>query len=535
MVAGGAVLIVLLIACANVAGLLLARGTTRGQELAVRLALGASRGRLIGQLLAESLVLGLLGGAAGLALAWWTLQAAGPALRDVLPASAIVSVDGRVLAFTLLAALAATLLAGVFPALQTTRGIVAPRQVFGRGASAGRRRVRARRALVVVEVAMSVVLLSGALLLFATLRNLLRLDAGARIDGVVTASIDLPPRAYPSADRVAQFESAFTERLRAMPPITRAGLATVLPMRWIGNGEALFMPGSVEPIRVRLKRVDAGYFDTLDIPMVAGRGITAADRPGAPPVLVVNQALAARLAEVARVSTPVGQTVRVSHVDFDRPLQTSAAIVGVIRSERVDNPWRPDPPVVYMPLAQAPSPRLKLVVRSDADTAVVVPAIRQALRDVDPALPLGDVMTMADVRDRTFLSASRPASVIGAFAAVAALLTALGLYGVLAQSVTQRRRELGIRLALGAAPVRLVRDTVVSALRLVALGTVAGLGAVALLAPVLRSMVFRVSALDPAVLAAAVACMWIVGVAAALLPARRAARVDPVVALRDGA
>ena len=533
MIAGGAVLIVLLIACANVAGLLLARGTTRGQELAVRQALGASRGRLVGQLLAETLVLGLLGGAAGLALAWWTMRAAGPALRDVLPASAIVSVDARVLAFTLFAALTATLLAGVLPALQSTRSLAAGTHGSGRGSSAGRARVRGRRALVVAEVAMSVVLLCGAMLLFTTLRNLLRLDPGARIDGIVTASIDLPPRGYPTAERAAQFESAFTEHLQAMPAIARAGLATVLPMRWIGNGEGLFVSGVDEPIRVRLKRVDAGYFDALDIPMVAGRGITPADRSGAPPVVVVNQALAARLADVARMSAPVGQAVRISHIDFDRRLETSAEIVGVIRSERVDNPWRPDPPVVYVPLAQAPSAHLKLVVRSDAAAAVVVPAIRQALRAVDPALPLGDVTTMAEVRDRTFLPARRPASLIGAFAAIAALLTALGLYGVLAQSVTHQRREIGIRLALGAAPGRLVRQVVASALRLVALGSAAGLGAVVLLAPVLRSMVFRVSALDPSVLAGAVACMWTIGVAAALLPARRAARVDPVTVLRQ--
>jgi ABC-type antimicrobial peptide transport system permease subunit len=189
--------------------------------------------------------------------------------------------------------------------------------------------------------------------------------------------------------------------------------------------------------------------------------------------------------------------------------------------------------VVYVPLAQAPSPHLKLVARSDATAAVVVPAIRQALRAVDPSLPVGDVATMAELRDRTFLPASRPASIVGAFAAVAVLLTGLGMYGVLAQNVSQRRREIGIRLALGAAPVRLVRDMVVGALRLVALGSLFGLGGVVLLAPVLRKMVFRMSALDPAALGTAVACMWLIGVAAALLPARRAARVDPVVVLRE--
>ena len=532
MIAAGAVVIVLLIACANVAGLLLARGTTRGRELAIRAALGASRGRLVAQLVAETLVLGLLGAVAGLLLAWWTVRAAGPGLRDFLPSSAIVSVDARVLAFTLVAALAATLLAGVFPAWHSTGGgIAAAAHGSGRGSSAGRGRLR--RALVAAEVGMSVLLLCGALLFLATLRNLLRLDPGVRIDGIVTTSIDLPSRAYPTAERVEQFEAALTEHLHAMPVVARAGLATVLPMRWITNGEAVFVPGIEEPIRVRLKRVDAGYFDTFGIPMVAGRGITPADRSGTPPVLVVNQALAARLAEAARMTAPVGQTVRVSYVNFDRRFQTSAEIVGVVRSERVDNPWRPDPPVVYVPLAQVPSPHLKLVVRSDADAAVVVPAIRQALRAVDPALPLGDVTTMAEVRDRTYLPASRPAALVGAFAAVAALLAALGLYGVLAQSVTHQRREIGIRLALGAAPGRLVRDTVGSALRLVAIGSLAGLGAMALLAPVLRSALFRVSALDPSALAGAVACMCAVGLAAALVPARRAARVDPVIVLRE--
>jgi putative ABC transport system permease protein len=530
LLAAGSVAIVLLIACANVAGLLLARGSTRGPELAVRVALGASRSRLIAQLLAETLVLGLLGAAAGLMLAWWTMRAAGPALRDFLPQSAVVTVDARVLVFTLVAALATTLIAGVFPACHSTGNLTGAANGSGRGSSAGRGRLRG--ALVAAEMAMSVVLICGALLLFATLRNLLRLDPGVRIEGVITASIDLPARAYPTPERAAQFEAALIERLQGAPGIGRAALATGLPLRWIGNGESISVTGIDEPIKVRFKRVDSGYFDTLDIPMVAGRGIAPGDRFGSAPVVVLNQALASQLDAVAHLSAPVGRTVRLRYANYGRQIETEAEIVGVIRSERVGDPWRPDPPVVYVPLAQVPASQLKLLVRSDAAAPAVVPAIRQALRAIDPTLPLGDVTTMSELHDRTFLFASRPASALGAFAAVAVLLAGLGLYGVLAQRVTHQRREIGIRLALGAAPGRLVRETVGSALRLVALGSLAGLAAAAGLAPVIRRLLFGVSALDPAVLGAAVSCIWVVGIAAALLPACRAARVDPAAVLR---
>jgi predicted permease len=466
-------------------------------------------------------------------LASWTVQAAGPAIRDFLPPSAVVSVDARVLVFTFVVALAATLAAGVLPACQVTGRLAAGVNAWSRGSSAGRGRLRP--VLVAAQVGMSVVLLCGALLLFATLRNLLGLDPGVRIAGVTTASIDLPARAYPTAERAGQLQAALIEQLQGAPGIERAGLATVLPLRWIRNGETITVPGVDEPIRVRFKRVDAGYFDTLDIALLAGRGITAADRFGGPPVVVVNQALASRLDAVAHLAAPVGRTVRIDYVNYDREIETDAEIVGVIRSERVADPGVPDPPVVYVSLAQVPSAQIKLLVRATGGVSAAVSGMRQALRAVDPTLPLGDVTTMAEVHSRTVRSASRPASALGVFAAVALLLAALGLYGILAQRVTEQRREIGIRLALGAAPGRLVRQTVRSALGLTAIGSVAGLAAAAALAPAIRRLLFGVSALDPLVLAAALSGMGVVGLAAALLPAWRAARVDPVVVLRGDA
>jgi predicted permease len=532
LVAAGAVLIVLLIACANVASLLLTRGMARSRELAIRSALGAGRGRLLAQLSTETLVLALLGGGAGLLLAWWTVAAARPLLRDFLPASAVVSLDGRVVAFALAAALIAALLAGVVPAWHTSRaGIALAANGLGRGASASGARLR--RAIVAAEVAMSVVLLCGALLLFTTLGNLVRLDPGVRIAGVVSMSIDLPARTYPTAARAAQFNEALVDRLHADARIRRAALTTVLPLRWIGNGESIWVDGVDQPIKVRFKRVSPEYFEALDMPLVAGRGITAGDRAGSPPVVVLNQALAAQLETVARLPKPVGHRVRLRYTNYGQAIDTEAEIAGIIRSERAGDPWRPDPAVLYVPLAQAPHDQLKLLVRTDAGLEAAMPAIRDALRAVDPNLPIGDVATLAEVRDRTYLFASRPAWAVGAFAAVAMLLAALGLYGVLAQSVTQRRRELGIRLALGAAPGRLVADTVGDAVGMIALGSGAGLLAAAGCAPVLRRLLFGVSPLDPRVLAAAVVAMAAIGLAAALLPARRAAQVDPLLVLRN--
>jgi hypothetical protein len=286
-------------------------------------------------------------------------------------------------------------------------------------------------------------------------------------------------------------------------------------------------------IKVRFKRVDPGYFDVLGIRMVAGRGITSRDRHGSPPVAVVNETLAGRVMDAGGLKTPVGRHVQLTHVSYDgQPALLDAEIVGVIRSERVGDPWRPDPPVAYVPLAQAPSRDVKLLVHG-REGADAMPAIREAVHAVDPNLPIGDVATMEQVRDRTFAPASGPAWVIGAFAAMAVLLAAIGLYGVLAYSVTEQRREIGIRLALGAGSPSIVRHVVGTALRMIAIGLTIGLAGSVGLTRVMRGLLFGVSPLDTRALTLGAIAMITIGVAAALIPARRAARVDPVLVLRD--
>lgn len=531
LLASGAVGLVLLIACANVTNLLLARGAARSWEMAVRSALGAGRSRLVVQLLTETLLLCLLGAAAGALLAWALLRLAAPLLEDSLPATAHVAVDGRVLAFTSLLAFGATLLVGLLPAVHASIANAATLlKQAGRASSA--RRGWLRRTIVVSEVALSVVLLCGAVLLLMTLLNLRRLEIGVRVEHVVTLALDLP-RKYDTPERAVLFYDALVDRLESTPGVVRAGLATALPLRWIGNGEGLRLDGAQPWIKVRFKRVDPGYFDVLGIPLLAGRGINSRDRVGAPTAVVINQALARRLVDAGQLTRPVGRHVQLTSTDYaGQPALIDAEIVGVIRSERVGDPWRPDPPVVYVPLAQAPVPAAAVLIHTQ-DATTPMASIRDAVHAVDPNIPLGDVATMEQVRDRTFLPASRPAWVIGTFAIVAALLAAFGVYGVLAYSVSEQRREIGIRLAMGAAPQVIVRHVLRSAAVVIAVGLGIGLAGTAGLTRVMRGLLYDVSPLDPRALAAAAAVMTAIGLTAALIPARRASRVDPTTVLRE--
>ncbi|MGH9667290.1 MAG: ABC transporter permease, partial [Bryobacteraceae bacterium] len=320
-------------------------------------------------------------------------------------------------------------------------------------------------------------LVCGALLLVRSLLKLQDLETGVRIENVVTMSADLPLGRYATPEKAALFYQAITQRLRSTPGVSKVGISTYLPLEWISNGEAMQVAGFEKLVRVWFKRVDPGYFSALGIPVLRGRGITGRDLRGAPRIVVINQALAAQLAQAAGMKNPIGKTVRLSSVEYAKPepLMTEVQIAGIIRSERTASPGSPDPAVVYVPLAQAPSQHVKLLVRTNGAIAGVLPAIRDAVREIDPDLPLGDVITMGRVRDRTLSFASRPAWLIGAFAGIAVLLAAIGLYGVISHSVMQRRREFGICIALGARSGDLISNVLGSALAMVVAGLVFGL------------------------------------------------------------
>jgi predicted permease len=530
----GAVLMVLLIACANVANLVLARGATRGKEMALRASLGASRGRLIAQLLTESLVLCILGGAAGVAMAYLLLRAAAPLVAGSLPFTADLTLDPRVFGFAAAVVMAVLILIGLLPSLQTSfYALAGALNQAARGSSGSNAAVR--RAIVIGEVAASVVLICGAALLLRSLAKLQEVDAGVRIDHVITMSMDLPSAAYPSPESATRFYEAAVERLRRVPEVEQASLSQGLPLEGVQWGEYLRVPGVPEPLLVRVKLVDPRYFGVFDIPVMSGRGITDRDRAGTPPVVVINQEAAGQLRRTFGIASPVGRTVDIDVTGYG-PIPESEVkfqIVGMIRNERTAGLNAPPEVVVYVPLAQFPRQDISLAVRTRVEPAAAMPGIRAAMHQVDPHLPLGDVRTMQQVKQHSMLWVKQPTWVVGAFAGIAALMAALGLYGVLAHAVTQQRREIGIRMALGARPGDVVSHTLCSALWMLLVGLVLGLAGAFALTRALKSLLFQTSALDPAALAVGCALMALVGVLAALIPASRAAGVDPMTVLRD--
>ena len=530
-VALGAVVLVLLIACANITNLLLARSAARAKEIALRAALGATRGRIAAQLLVESLVLGTLGGAAGVALAAGLIEIAAP-LVPGLPFTSEITLNLRVLAFATAAALAVSILVGLLPAIRMSSGPAATALNNASRGSSGAND-RARRSIVAAEVAVSVVLICGAALLFKSLARMQQVDIGARIDRVITMAIDLPHARYPSGHHLAAFYPILIERLRAIPGVTDASISGDVPLEGTG-GEYLKVPGRDEQLLVRFKRADGGYFATMGIGVVAGRGFTPDDRVGSPYVAVVNEALAARLRDRFGIADPVGHTVNLPALGFGRDRRAEMTIVGVIRNERVQRDLRaPVDETAYVPIGQAPRMQVKLSVHTIGDATAAMPAIREAVRQIDPLLALADIRTMEDIWETSLSGLTEPVWLIGIFAAVAALLAALGLYGVVAHTVTQQRREIGIRMALGARSNDVLALVVRHVMVTIIAGLAIGLTGALMLTRVTESLLFQVSALDPIAFVAAATVMAIVGITAAVIPATRATRVDPTTALRS--
>jgi putative ABC transport system permease protein len=533
-VALGAVVLVLLIACANLTNLLLARGVSRQKEIALRVALGAGRGRLIAQLLTESAVLGLLGGLAGVALAAALISIAIPLLPVAIPFTASIELNLRVLAFATVAALAVSIVVGILPAIRLSAGApAAALNSVSRGASV--RHDRVRRLIVGAEVAVSLILICGSVLLAKSLVRLQHVDTGVRAANIVTASIDIGRDKYPTAERVNAFYDRLLQQLTAIAGVDSASIAGDVPLEGTG-GENLRMPGNDDTrLPVRFKRADPAYFRTIGLDVVEGRGFSAADRLGAPYVTVINEALASDLKATFGVSDPVGRLVDLPAIGYQAPtVRRSMLVIGIVKNERVDRDLRAKVlGVAYVPIAQAPILWSKIAVRTDRRIADITPALREALRATDSRVALANVRTLEDLRSLSLSGLRAPVWLIAVFAGLSALLAAFGLYGVVAHAVRQQRREIGIRLALGAASRDVLMLVVQHVTTTVAAGLIVGLAGAFVLTRVTNSLLFEVSSLDPGAFAIAALSIALIGIVAAVMPALSATRVDPTTALRS--
>jgi putative ABC transport system permease protein len=545
-----AVALVLLIACANVANLLLARGAGRAREIAVRFALGASRRRVVAQLLAESLVLATAGGLLGVVFAAWAvdLLAANPfAAPDPFVPFAVdparIGIDGRVLAFTLLLTVLTAALFGLAPALHGARRAPFDALREGGRASPSPAARRARDVLVIAEVALAVPLLTGAALLVTSLTRLQRVDAGFDPGSTVAAELDVRGGRYATPAHVAAFYDALLARVAAIPGVAAAGAVERLPLTGPQQSTDFRIEGEA-PVEagarpnVAYASVTPGALATLRVPLRAGRAFSGADDAQAARVALINEAAAARFFPgVDPVGRRIALTVEALRfgpdgppaIDFDSAFRE---IVGVVADVRHEGLAVPPQPAFYVPFAQRPQGDMSVVVRAAAGTVGLAGALREAVRAVDRDQPVVAMTTLDDVVARALGAPRLRTHLLSTFALLAAALAAIGLYGVLAFAVSQRMHELGVRIAFGARPREIFGLVTARALRLAATGIVLGVIAAAALTRLLASLLFEVDPLDPLAFAAAPALLLAVALLASIGPARRATRVDPLVALR---
>ncbi|MBF5045668.1 ABC transporter permease [Aggregicoccus sp. 17bor-14] len=527
----GAVGFVLLIACTNVASLLLARAAARGRELSVRAALGAARSRLARQLLTESLLLSLLGGALGLLLALWGTEALVAWVGDGLPRASEVRPDAAVLLFTLAVSVGTGLLFGLAPALSGSRADLHAAMREGSRGTGGTRAVRLRSLFVVSQVALALVLLVGAGLLVRSFVRLQAVDPGFRPEGVLSARVSLPDGAYPDAAARARFHTAWLEQVRALPGVEAAGLTTLLPLRGRADRgldvEGVEPPaGAVRPA-VEYRAVSPGYLETLGVALRRGRALADTDGAQGAPVLLLNEAAVKVLFPGGE--DPLGRRIRLRSRKAPQPWTTVVGVVGDVREWGLDVPARP---TAYFSALQAGPSAVSLVVRTRAAPTALLGSLRTELARLDSGLPLFEVAPLSEVVEASVGQRSLTLALMLGFALVALGLAGLGLYGVIAFGVAQRSREVGIRLALGARPAQVLRLVVGQGLRLALAGVALGLVLALALGRLLGGLLYGVQPADPLTLLAVPLLLTGVALLASWVPARRATRVDPASTLR---
>ena len=527
------VAVVLVIACANVANLLLARAAVRAREIAVRLAIGAGRGRIVRQLLTESVLLAGLGALVGVAFArWGTGLLVGLLTRASDPVFLDLGVDSRVLAFTLIVAVATGILFGMAPAWRASR--VDPQGALksnGRGIAEGHTRFSIGKALVIGQIALSLVLVIGAGLLLGSFRKLTTLDPGFHRDGVLLVGVNLDDAGY-SSEGFASVHGDLLRRFRTLPGVRAASAAEITPvsgMAWNGHIDVDgYVAKSTEDNMVWLNRVTDGFFGAMGTSLIAGRDFDERDRPTTPKVAIISETVARRF---FAGTSPIGKHYRQRLHDT---LAAPVEIVGVVRDAKYRE-LREDPqPTIYVAMAQSErsSPYREYELRTEGPLSTIVPGVKRAVAEVNRSITM-DLTPLSVQLDASLTRDRMMATLSGFFGAVALLLAAVGLYGTLSYAVARRRHEIGIRIALGAARGRVVQLVLGEVARMAIVGVM--LGAVAALAStrLVRSLLYGLSASDPATVSVSVVILTVVAVAAGALPAWRAARVDPIAALRE--
>jgi putative ABC transport system permease protein len=524
----GAVALVLLIACANVASLVLARASDREKEVATRIAMGAGRFRVVRQLLTESLLLAAFGGTLGVLLALWGIDVLRGLVPGNVPRFDEVTVDTRVLAFTTGIALATGVLFGLVPAVRASLPDLHRSLKEGaRGSTAGSGRLF-RSALIVSEVAFALALLIGASLLIRSFDALLRVDRGFEARNVLTVGLNLASPRYEEAMSRRDFIHRVLDRTRALPGVESAGMVYALPMAG-ADADASFLIEGREPPEPNqspvawYRPVTPNYFSTMKMKLVRGRFFRESDDAEAPPVVLINETAVARY---WRNQDPLASRVQIG--------REWRQVVGVVADTKHFGLDREDRPAMYLPYDQIPLRSANLVLRASPGTppeSLAAP-MRDAIREIDPELALADVAPLEDIIARTVAAPKVTTTLFAVFAAVALGLAAIGLYGVMSYTVGQTTHEIGIRMALGARAQDVLRATVGRGMRLIALGAGIGLTASLLLSRLLSSLLFGVTTTDPMAFVAAVVVLALVAFVSCFLPARRAARVDPIVALR---